>query len=366
MQEGHASRAVTPVLAQLEAFLNKPAHPSALRQKFSASGLQARIDSLLRASKPSGITTLVKARYTALRRADLPHSTAFAAMIFGGHQSSEHSRTQSSKATLGPKRPSGRHRPRSGKHSEKVLEPKDVANVSRTGRTVKMPSKFKEQPRSRPQLSPTRKRAVSDARPTPKSARSEGRRSGSRAGDDDDADEDAAFTPVSESRIGADFQAALGAEPAPSTCHERGDELLWQPDGPEAEISGSALTAYLDEALPLVGGAPQHPPTPASAQREFASELVLMALHSCRGDTAAALDALRKKRSLNTVWTKVEERQFRAALAKSKGDDVLAISDAMRTKDLAAVVRLFYVEDAQRRKAEREKQREPAPRAHEQ
>ena len=46
---------------------------------------------------------------------------------------------------------------------------------------------------------------------------------------------------------------------------------------------GAPLEAYLADALPLVGGPPQNPPSSASAQA-LSTELALMALQQTGGD----------------------------------------------------------------------------------
>lgn len=321
-----------------------------------------------------------KLRRRAHVRSDLPRSAAFAQFIFGikpprPDPSTLPPRDPSIGKHGKPRRPSGRHKPRSGKHSERAIEIKeDKANVSRSGRSVKTPSKYKEpvhvaqlQPGMRPQLSPNaRKRSASGAdpssRPTPKSARSGARRprSAASAGDDEGDDEDGFAMFSTESRLGEDFQAVVEGEPAPSSSAERGDVLLWSPRDVGAAGEGFALQSFMDEALPLLGGPPQNPPTQASSQREFATEVALNALHACRGDAAAAVVRLRASAgsSAGEAWSKVEERQLRAALAKAKLVDLVSLRESVRTKELGAVIRFFYVLDGQRKKAEREKQRE--------
>ena len=57
------------------------------------------------------------------------------------------------------------------------------------------------------------------------------------------------------------------------------------------------------------------------------------------------------------AWSKVEERHFKSAYAKHK-DDVGGIQFCVKTRTFGEVVRLFFVEDGMRKKAERERKRE--------
>jgi hypothetical protein len=124
-------------------------------------------------------------------------------------------------------------------------------------------------------------------------------------------------------------------------------------------MGGVALDAYLTKSLALVGGPPQQPPTYTSAQQDFPIELALAALHACGGDAAAALAQLqRSSGGSGETWSKVEERHLHAALARSKTVDLRSVRDYVKTKDLKAVVRYFYVVDGERKKEHRDKERE--------
>ena len=325
---------------------------------------------------------LQRLRQRACARPDLPTSAAFAKLIFGAKMPEpKPTNVPPRDPSIGkhgkPKRPSGKHKPRSGKRTERPVEvvKEDKANVSRSGRSVKTPSKFKEPERPalqhhmRLQLSPNaRKRTgASDepARPTPKSARSSARRPRSAAGEDDPGEEEPAASAsygyeAACISIGDDFQAEVLPAPVPSTCFERGDALVWSATRMGAAgVGGVALDAYLTEALTLVGGPPQQPPTQTSAQQEFPIELALAALHACSGDVAAALAQLRgSSGGSGETWSKVEERHLHAALARSKTVDLRSVRDYVKTKDLKAVVRYFYVVDGERKKEHRDKERE--------
>ena len=325
---------------------------------------------------------LQRLRQRACARPDLPSSAAFAKLIFGAKMPEpKPTNVPPRDPSIGkhgkPKRPSGKHKPRSGKRTERPVEviKEDKANVSRSGRSVKTPSKFKEPERPalqhhmRLQLSPnSRKRTgASDepARPTPKSARSGARRPRSAAGEDDPGEEEPAASATYGYEaacisIGDDFQAEVLPAPVPSTCFERGDTLVWSATRMGAAgMGGIALDAYLAKSLALVGGPPQQPPTQTSAQQDFPIELALAALHACGGDAAAALAQLqRSSGGSGETWSKVEERHLHAALARSKTVDLRSVRDYVKTKDLKAVVRYFYVVDGERKKEHRDKERE--------
>ena len=233
---------------------------------------------------------------------------------------------------------------------EPEIKEEEVVQVSRTGRTVKTPSKFKEQRRHGPygrmqlQAGGAARSGVRKPRP-----RKEG-------GDEDEDEEEGGGLVDTGSRVGEMYQADNLPEPTGGASSEdRGDELLWSPESVGDAGRGAPLEAYLADALPLVGGPPQNPPSSASAQEHFPTELALMALQQTGGDASMALDILHEFE--DREWTKVEERQFRSALAKHKSD-LYAISEAVRTKSFAAVVRFFFVEDGLRKKEERERRRE--------
>jgi len=117
------------------------------------------------------------------------------------------------------------------------------------------------------------------------------------------------------------------------------------------------VSTFEASALPLLGGPPQNPPTHLSARPQFAAEMALGALHLAAYQRQAALQALRSRAvDPRAVWSKVEERHFHAALGKHK-KDLRAVHDAVRTKDMASVVRLYYLENGLKKKEEREKAR---------
>jgi hypothetical protein len=161
-------------------------------------------------------------------------------------------------------------------------------------------------------------------------------------------------------RTGDQFQAVILPALVPSTCLERGDTLVWSATCMGAAgMGGVALDAYLTKSLALVGGPPQQPPTYTSAQQDFPIELALAALHACGGDAAAALAQLqRSSGGSGEAWSTVEVRRLHAALARSKTVDLRSVRDHVMTKDLKAVVRLFYVVDGERKKEHRDKERE--------
>ena len=190
---------------------------------------------------------------------------------------------------------------------------------------------------------------------------------GSRAvtGEDDPGEEEpvASATYGNKSpciRTGDQYQAEILPALVPSTCLERGDTLVWSATCMGAAgMGGVALDAYLRKSLALVGGPPQQPPTYTSAQLDFPIELALAALHACGGDAAAALAQLqRSSGGSGEAWSTVEVRRLHAALARSKTVDLRSVRDHVKTKDLKAVVRYFYVVDGERKKEHRDKERE--------
>ena len=220
---------------------------------------------------------LKRLRASALDRSDLPRSTAFIQMIFGGKYE--------------PRKPARPYRPRA---NAKVVEVKpNVAAVSRiSGRTVKTPSKFKDRAsrggahgRMQLQLSPRASGASNWGGAAGGSQRGGGARRGGRAarggaagaeGEDDgesdemEADDDDL---VPEIRVGPSYQADVppqAASLASSAGDERADTLMWSGVRMlEARTGGmreSALDAYLGAALPMVGGPLREPPSSASAQ----------------------------------------------------------------------------------------------------
>ena len=278
-----------PLISQATSYLlgNREV-PSIIARPPTREHLQKHIGQLLEpVDQQQMFKALQRLRERAEDRSDLPISASFAAYVFGVKRPRPQpgdEPLQLRDPTLGkhgkPKRPSGRHKPRSGKHVEKdVVLKEDKANTSRSGRSVKTPSKFKEPDKrpmglqylsngARPQLSPNRKRSASAAeRPTPKSARGGARGARPRGGAADEyGDEeldDEEYEPYVdvESRLGEDYQADVPAGPLPGTSLERGDTLLWSPEGVGKAGVGAALRAYLEQALPLVGGPPQQPPS---------------------------------------------------------------------------------------------------------
>lgn len=243
-----------------------------------------RLELLSKVDMPALQGNLLKIRQRALVRNDLPKSAAMAARIFGapsqGNFGSESQRQ--------PKRASGRHRPRSGRHSERKLESKEVASVSRSGRSVKTPSKFKEPVRNlaRPQLSPNARKRSTDTMPraTPKSSRSGARRQRTAIDNEEDADDEDTFHGPSETlaeiRVGASYQAVIPELVCAS--EERNDKLLWNPSMLEG-ASSKRVDEFLMQAMPvlgvpedasrafLLGGVAQAMPTHISAQEECVS-----------------------------------------------------------------------------------------------
>eukprot|EP00900_Chrysochromulina_parva_P018803 jgi/Chrpa1/26924/Chrysochromulina_OHIO_Genome00025296-RA len=185
------------------------------------------------------------------------------------------------------------------------------------------------------------------------------------AGEDDPGEEEPAasakYGPTAACiRTGDHHQAEILPALVPSTCLERGDTLVWSATRMgTAGMGGVALDAYLTKSLALVGGPPQQPPTYTSAQQDFPIELALAALHACGGDAAAALAQLqRSSGGSGEAWSTVEVRRLHAALARSRTVDLRSVRDHVKTKDLKAVVRLFYVVDGERKKEHRDKERE--------
>lgn len=170
-----------------------------------------------------------------------------------------------------------------------------------------------------------------------------------------------------EIRVGDAYQAAVPAGIAPDECRERDDQLLWAPASMEAEAAVGAWAAFVESALPLVGGPAANPPTSSSAQQLFALEHVLYATHRCCVDARAsggggapsreAVLAAIEAAPREAEWSKVEERHFRSAFAKHK-DDVVGINYCVKSRSFGEVVRFFFVEEGMRKKAERERKRE--------
>ena len=328
------------------------------------------------AGEPAQQGMLRKVRHQALHRPDLPRSAAFTAMIFGnGARASTAAQAGGAVSRQPAKRGT---RPRVKQEMPKEEEAPEATSVSRSGRAVKTPSKFKEpvKQQRRPRLQ--QPSAAAGAR-QPKS-RSGSRRprvaaDGAEGEDDGEGYEDEVGLQA-RINIGEGYQADVPAHSSPSSCIERNDTLVWQ-----AAVIGAAgevdrLEAYLMEALPNVGGPPPIPPKPptqASAQKDFAMELALMALYEARGDSAAALAQLRARAGSSGgrgEWTKAEERIFRSYLSSEKFDDdgelikkdadddvMRRFADKLKTKDVAQIVRFFYVECGAREKAKREKQK---------
>lgn len=408
----------SPVLSQLATSLTTPA-PSILVQH-SRPALNRRIDALLRTDDTEQLALLRKLRIRAMTRSDLPRSAAFASFIFGpgagygsagaagaaasgkgncgGAPAFVYSRSKASRSGI---RRSGVRKPKGELVKQ---EPEPVASVSRSGRAVKTPSKFKQQQETvQPYMrAHTRMRlqqrmlggagggggAVSGVVKKSRSGRRPPKGSQGADADDDAADEDddEALPDVpatsSEVCVGDAYQADVPAGVEPASCLERGDTLVWSAAVVGPSGTSPALEAYLDRALPHVGGPPQRPPTAAAAQQQFGVEMALTALHEARGDVERALSTLATLGATIPAWSKVEERQFRHALSKASAPfhpsplrpssspftltlskerhdvDLLSLRDAVRTKDLASIVRFFYVEEGLRKAAEREKQRE--------
>lgn len=184
----------------------------------------------------------------------------------------------------------------------------------------------------------------------PRAANPEGEEEEGEEGDEEEETE----SRLAYIAVGDDYQAKVPAELAPRTCHERGDTLIWSASAFSSAVEGEVLERYLEGALSLVGGAVQNPPTQSSAQERFPLEIAMMALHEAGGDPAAATAALAKGGLTKgeVSWSKVEERHFRAALAreptKRHDPDLGVVREAVKTKDLKAVIRFFYVEDGAR------------------
>ena len=369
------------VLASMDAFFASDEHPSILSSTRDPADFRRRARYMLMDAEALRFASLRKLHQKAMQRPD-PRSQLYHLLdpndgIFGSGNTGKGAAASGGGGGMrqgwGGSRVAKPAKPAKAKARAAKPDPRrpqkepvvkeEVVQVSRTGRTVKTPSKFKEERRHHPYG-----RMLSMGSPTG-AQRSGGAASGaSRSGvrkprapkgaDDDDDDDGGVFAgPVDTgSRIGETYQA--GDLPVPTSgpsTSDRGDELLWSPEVVGAAGKGAALLSYLAEALPLVGGAPQNPPTSTSAQEHFPTELALMALHQAAGDTQTALDILREYE--DREWTKVEERQFRSALTKHKGD-IFAIRDAVRTKSLAAVVRFYFVEDGFRKKEETDRKRE--------
>jgi len=164
----------------------------------------------------------------------------------------------------------------------------------------------------------------------------------------------------SESRLGSEYQVEIPACHPPTSCRERGDELLWSPsDNP---LSLAVVDTFVNSALPFLGGPPGRTPTQARMQaaalEEFPEEVALIALQRAGFDTERALVAFASESGPRPgTWTKVEERQFRSGMGKYK-KDLKAIQELVKTKDMKAIVRFFSLEKGPRKKQKGEKQRE--------
>ena len=355
--------------------------PPILAVQRGISDFRRRARYLLSDADPTRLTQLKKLQQKALQRPD-PRTTITVfgmgdgggGMVSGGGGASSAAAYRPAKQPVKKPARAPRVDPR---RIPKEPEPEEAAvlQVSRTGRAVKTPSKFKQLPRHLPYG-----RMLSLGSPTSAqrsgggASRSGARKPRARVPGDEGEEEEYYVGPADTgSRLGDTFQAVVPPGPAPDTCIPRGDELLWSPAegaGAAAALQGAALQAFLAEALPLVGGPPQNPPTCFSAQEYFPTELALMALHKAGGSPQGALGLLRKfaaeehggglggsGSSKEREWTKVEERQFRSAYSKHK-NDIYAIREAVKTKSFSAVVRFFWVVDGLRKKEERNRRKE--------
>mmetsp|Transcript_17065 Transcript_17065/g.53988 ORF Transcript_17065/g.53988 Transcript_17065/m.53988 type:complete len:171 (+) Transcript_17065:337-849(+) len=86
--------------------------------------------------------------------------------------------------------------------------------------------------------------------------------------------------------------------------------------------------------------------------------MALGALHLAAYERQAALQALGSRAvDPRDLWSKAEERHFHAALGKHK-KDLRAVHGAVKTKDMASVVRLYYLKNGLKKREEREKARD--------
>ena len=378
------------VLHQMEAWAGTTKPPAIIATKRSSNELRKRVHALLGANEPEKLIQLRRLSEKAANRDDLPQSAAFIHMIFGGpappkKRESGHrdrGRPKGSTKQEEPEQPSSAPRRKSAPSKDRAAAKAEregaglvnmevaVKSISRSGRSVKTPNKFKQQIGS-----PTNKRLFlqqtsprSGGSSVPRKPRP-GTAAARHVGSLGEEDGGAPMEQDTEVRVGEEFQIEVPAHPQPELCEERGDELVWSASaasgGPSSSsgsynLSNAAIDAYLKEALPLVGGPSENPPTQSAAMESFPMELALMALHRVGGDPKAALDALKAGEgviSSDKLWTKVEERQFRASFAKNKGN-IFLIHEAVKTKSFFEVVRYFFVEDGLRIKAERDRKRE--------
>ena len=373
------------VLSQMEAWAeDKSAPPGILVAKRPAVDLRRRVYSLLHTSEPTQLSQLRKLATKARSRVDLTRSASYSWLVFGG--------ASAGPGGKGMRPPRGRPSAQSGKRmsGKRMVEFDDsaievVKSVSRVGRAVKTPNKFKEthsprskasrmflqqtSPRSSASGSASRARASGGANRGPGRPRGSGDLYGGIAEEDEEMGDAPPQVFDTGSRVGDAYQATVppmhadGADQA-SASADRGDLLMWSPTSGMGDVA-----SYIERALPLLGGAPQYPPTIAAAHELFPPELAFIALHRAGGDAEAALEQLRKGGAAGGLgglardadglreWSKVEERHFRSAFTKHRFN-ILAMHEAVRTKSLKAVIRFYYVEDGVRIKTERERKRE--------
>ena len=147
------------MLTQLESWAGSTSTPPILAFRRPPEELRKRVHSLLNASEASKFAQLRKLSAATIRD-DLPTSMAFVQMIFGADRSAPGKmravkpRQSGSRLSSGARwEPGGRGRPpgstnkgrsSASKDSGEAAGPAEVKSLSRSGRAVKTPSKFKE------------------------------------------------------------------------------------------------------------------------------------------------------------------------------------------------------------------------------
>ena len=160
-----------------------------------------------------------------------------------------------------------------------------------------------------------------------------------------------------ESRIGPDYQADFAHSPS-FGCDERDDQLLWSPS--QCPLSESQLDAFLHQAQNALLATQRNRPTAraspssldtqiasSSAQTLFWEEESLIALHESSHDPRKAMSMLcaatAVKRRRQQDWSNSEVRAFSVGASRCQKDLPAIQEQYVKTKDLGAVVRFYYL-----------------------
>ena len=381
------------VLGQLEAWVvQRERAPATIKEtcsilgKRSKDGLHRRLHLLINPPEPSA-ARLQRLRQHALTHHDLPEYVENAPTYVEVPKRSHHAKNPSTSTYVRPKfqpessaparpRPVVSHKRKHGASPASTAREPVVLGMSSSGRVRKMPGKLME-PHS-PVIKPYQRKPNSDGRPSSTASRraptpgssSRGRGgpaavsrqnsrsifAGGKASSKKARERAAAAEEDTSVRVGEDHQAAVPKAPNPRDCYDRHDVLLWSPTA--CPLGEAEMRSYLDASTVHLGGGQGTPDQPAvaSASPWFPEEMACQVLHASRYDAEAALASLAAAPPPLEEWSKAEERQFHAAIKKHT--DLNEVAELVKTKDLRAVVRFYYLEMGRRQKESRDKKRE--------